>query len=189
MKKFVILVVSMSVFWSLQVFDRSSIIPCVMNTCSPSKLGRSTATPTTEPYCTDMNADVTPNLFWPVDHAFDDKLAVFVFTVLCDLERFKRFGELERVGQQRFQVDQTSRDEVDRLRAEACVSIWKSETWLMRLTSHRFRIYRPNDVVSEFRNIVIRPSGRTHRHPPLRVISLVVNLNSGIWISGGPNPV
>jgi hypothetical protein len=88
MKEFVILVVSMSVFWSLRVFDRSSIIPCVMNTCFPTKLGRSTATLTTEPYCTDTNADVTPNLFWPVDHAFDDKLAVFVFTVLCDLESF-----------------------------------------------------------------------------------------------------
>lgn len=49
----------------------------------------------------------------PVNHALDDKLAVLVLARLGDFERFKRVAKLEGVREERLEVDQALRDEVD----------------------------------------------------------------------------
>lgn len=64
----------------------------------------------------------TTTLLWPVDHAFDDKLPVLVLAIFGDLKGLYGILEFERVGEEGFQVDQSSSNHVDRHGAEYDVS-------------------------------------------------------------------
>jgi hypothetical protein len=55
---------------------------------------------------------------WPIDHAFDDKLALPVLAILGDLKRLKSVLELERVGEEGFEIDKSSGHKINRERAK-----------------------------------------------------------------------